>query len=235
MGKNPYKPIIAKIKKIINETPTIKTFVFDLKEPIKFKAGQFMQLTVPGLGEAPFTPSSSPFISNEMEITILKTGIVTEALHNLKEGDEVGLRGPFGKGYPVEKFENKIIYIIGGGVGLAPLRSLIFTLIHNYNNYKKIFIKYGARSPEELCFKRYYDEWSKIPNIELEITIDKPYPDWTGKVGLVTTLLENLKIDKDETYAVSCGPEIMLKFVTVKLLEQQFDPYKIYLSMNRKM
>ena len=109
MGKNPYKPIIAKIKKIINETPTIKTFVFDLKEPIKFKAGQFMQLTVPGLGEAPFTTSSSPFISNEMEITILKTGIVTEALHNLKEGDEVGLRGPFGKGYPVEKFENKIM------------------------------------------------------------------------------------------------------------------------------
>jgi len=237
--KNPYYPIDTVIEDIITETPTIKTFVLKPVRPIQFKAGQFMQLTVPGLGEAPFTPSSDPGITERMEITILKTGKVTDALHELSPGAKVGLRGPFGKGYPLEKLEGKNVLVVGGGVGLAPMRSLLYGLFADPSKYKKIVIKFGAREPAELSFRRQYDEWRALAgNISLQTTIDIPHPDWSGHVGLVTTLLEtdNIEgIDIVDSYALSCGPEIMLKFVTLKLLEIGYKPPQIYLSMNRKM
>ena len=234
--KNPYYPIETLVEDVIVETPTIKTFVLAPSRPIKFKAGQFMQLTVPGCGEAPFTPSSDPAITEKMEISILRTGKVTDALHELKPGAEVGLRGPFGKGYPMEKMEGKEVLVVGGGVGIAPLRSLIYARLANPKKYKRISIKLGARQPEELCFKRQHDAWSKAaPNVDFTTTIDVPAPAWTGHVGLVTTLLDGLDIDIANSIAVSCGPEIMLKFVTLKLLEVGYKPPQIYLSMNRKM
>jgi len=234
--KNPYYPIETLVEDVITETPTIKTFVLAPSKPIPFKAGQFMQLTVPGCGEAPFTPSSDPNVSEKMEISILRTGKVTDALHALKPGAEVGLRGPFGKGYPMDKMEGKEVLVVGGGVGLAPLRSLIYSLLSNPKRYKRVSIKYGARMPEELCFRRQYEGWAKAaPNVDFTNTIDVPAANWTGRVGLVTTLLDKLDIDLENSLAVSCGPEIMLKFVTLKLLEVGYKPPQIYLSMNRKM
>lgn len=234
--KNPYYPIDTVVEDIITETPTIKTFVLKPARPISFIAGQFMQLTVPGVGEAPFTPSSSPSVTEKMEITVLRTGKVTDALHELKPGTAVGLRGPFGKGYPFDKMEGKEVLVVGGGVGLAPLRSLIYALLENVKKYKRVSIKYGARLPEELCFRRQYEEWSKFArNVDFTNTIDVPAPGWTGRVGLVTTLLEDLDVNIPGGIAVSCGPEIMLKFVTIKLLEVGYTPPQIYLSMNRKM
>jgi len=233
--KNLYFPIQGELEDVIEETPTIKTFVIRPEAPIGFRAGQFMQLTVPGLGEAPFTPSSSPSVTEKMEISILKTGTVTNVLHEMKAGDTVGLRGPFGKGYPLDSFEDKEVLLVGGGVGLAPLRSLIFGLFENIDKFKRVSIKYGARMPEELLYRASYDEWSKKPKTDLTITIDVPAPGWTGKVGLVTTLLDDVDVDKSNSYVVSCGPSIMLKFVTAKLLEIGFQPEQIYLSMNRKM
>ncbi|OQX83991.1 MAG: hypothetical protein B6D63_05340 [Candidatus Latescibacteria bacterium 4484_7] len=236
MIENPYYPIDSVVEDIITETPTIKTFVLKPSRPIKFKAGQFMQLTVPGVGEAPFTPSSSPNVEDKMEITILRTGKVTEALHELEPGAKVGLRGPYGKGYPVDKMKGKEVLIVGGGVGLAPLRSLIYCLIEDASKYKRISIKYGAKNPEELCFKRQYDEWTRAAgNVDFTNTIDVPAPGWNGRVGLVTTLLDDLDIDISDSIAVSCGPQIMLKFVTLKLLDCGYEPPQIYLSMNRKM
>jgi len=234
--KNPYYPIDTVIEDIITETPTIKTFVLKPAKAIPFRAGQFMQLTVPGVGEAPFTPSSSPNVTEKMEITIMKTGKVTDALHELKPGTTVGLRGPFGKGYPLEKLEGTEVLVVGGGVGLAPLRSLIYALLEDVKKYKRVSIKYGARLPEELCFRRQYEEWgSTAPNVDFTNTIDVPAPGWTGNVGLVTTLLDKLDVDIANSYALSCGPEIMLKFVTLKLLEVGYTEPQIYLSMNRKM
>jgi len=233
---NPYYPIETLVEEVITETPTIKTFCLTPSRPIKFKAGQFMQLTVPGWGEAPFTPSSNPAVADKMEITILRTGKVTDALHALKPGAEVGLRGPFGKGYPMDKMEGKEVLVVGGGVGLAPLRSLIYALLSNPKKYKRVSIKYGARSPEELCFRRQHGEWAKAaPNVDFTVTIDVPASNWDGRVGLVTTLLDGLDIDLENSLAVSCGPEIMLKFVTLKMLEVGYKPPQIYLSMNRKM
>jgi NAD(P)H-flavin reductase len=233
--KNPYSPIQAEIEEVIEETPTNKTFVIRPETPIRFKAGQFMQLTVQGLGEAPFTPSSSPAVTEKMEITILKTGVVTDALHTMKAGDVVGLRGPFGKGYPLDKFENKDVLLVGGGVGLAPLRSLILAMFEEMAKYKRLSIKYGAKTPDELLYRASFDEWSKKSRTDLTVTIDVPAPGWKGKVGLVTTLLDDVDVDMPNSYVVSCGPAIMLRFVTYKLLEIGFQPEQIYLSMNRKM
>lgn len=232
---NAFLPVPALVEKIVVETPTIKTFVFRPAEPILFKAGQFVQLEVPGLGEAPFTPSSSPFDSEHLEITILKAGLVTDALHELEPGVTLGIRGPFGKGYPVKKLEGQNVLVVGGGVGLAPLRSLLYHLFEHLDAYRRVSIRYGARAPEELCFERQYAQWDAMSNVDFTPTIDRPAAGWTRHVGLVTTLLDDLDMDIDTTYALSCGPEIMLKFVTWKLLDLGFPPERIYLSMNRNM
>ena len=233
--ENIYQPLETEVLEVITETPTIKTLVLKPPRPIPFRAGQFMQLTVWGVGEAPFTPSSSPFDTEKMEITILRAGRVTDAVHKLKPGDKVGLRGPFGKGYPIEKFHGKEMLVVGGGVGLAPLRALLYALFHDPDKFKRVSIKYGARNPAELTFRRQYEEWEKLPNVDMEVTVDSANGNWDGKVGLVTNLLEEMDIDLNNAYAVSCGPEIMLKFVTLKLLGVGFKPEQIYLSMNRSM
>ena len=232
---NIYQPLKTEVIDIITETPTIKTLVLKPPQEIPFRAGQFMQLTIYGIGEAPFTPSSSPFNLETMEITILKAGHLTEAVHNLKPGDWVGLRGPFGEGYPLSKFKGKEILVVGGGVGLAPLRSLLYALFHNPQDFGRVSIKYGARIPSELSFRSQYKDWQKLPKVDFECTVDRSNGNWDGKVGLVTELLQDTGINLQNSFAVSCGPEIMLKFVTLKLLNVGFKSNQIYLSMNRKM
>ena len=229
---NAFVPVPARLEDIITETPTIKTFVFRPERPIPFKSGQFVQLELPGLGEAPFTPSSSPQEPERIEITILKTGLVTNALHEL---EPLGIRGPFGKGYPFKKLAGQDVLVIGGGVGLAPLRALLYQLFAEPEAYGRVSIRYGGRSPEELCFKRQHQEWGAREGVDFTPTIDRAAEGWTGHVGLVTTLLDDLDMDLERTYAVSCGPEVMLKFVTWKLLDLGFAPERIYLSMNRNM
>ena len=128
---NPYMPLAVRLEEVIDETPTIKTLVLRPEKPMPFRAGQFIELTVPGVGEAPFTPSSSPAEPERLEITILKTGKVTDKLHEAKVGDTLGLRGPFGKGYPLDKLRGKEVLLVGGGVGLAPLRALMYQLFDN--------------------------------------------------------------------------------------------------------
>jgi len=233
--KNAFVPVPAILEEVIVETPTIKTFVLKPAEPIPFRAGQFVQLEVPGLGEAPFTPSSSPFESDRMEITILKTGLVTNRLHELEPGVTLGIRGPFGKGYPIPKLAEQTVLVIGGGVGLAPLRSLLYHIEGEPDCCGAVSIKYGSRNPDEMCFRRMHEGWGAREGWDFTPTIDRFAPGWEGHVGLVTTLLDDLDLDLGKTYAVSCGPEVMLRFVTWKLLDVGFEPDRIYLSMNRNM
>lgn len=232
---NPYIPVEGRVEKVVTETPTIKTVVVKPVRPIPFKAGQFMQFTVPGIGEAPFTPSSSPSRPELLDFTIIKAGTVTNRIHELEPGDLVGVRGPFGKGYPVEKAEGHDVLVVGGGCGLAPLRSLIYILFENVDKYKNVRIKYGARTPQDLVYRDSYAEWGSIPNVMFDSTCDVGDTEWSGNVGVVTTILDNLDISIPDSYAFVCGPEIMLKFVTLKLLEIGYRPDQIYLSMNRRM
>jgi sulfite reductase subunit B len=232
---NIYLPKKITLTKIIDETPTIKTFVFKPENEFKFATGQFVELTYPGIGEAPFTPSSNPSKDDEFEITLMKAGKVTGFFHDAKNGTTFGLRGPYGNGYPLDSIKNKELLIVGGGVGLAPLRSLIYALNNRINDFKKIIICYGARSPQDIVYKYQIEEFKKLKKVEFRLTVDRADSGWKGNVGVVTTILDHLEIDPNEAISIVCGPPIMMKFATLKLLDLKFLPKNIYLSMEKNM
>jgi len=235
MVKNPYLPIEAGVEKIISETPNIKTFVLKPSQKIKFQTGQFVQLTIPGVGEAPFTPSSSPSQTEKIELTVMKVGLLTAQLHGIREGEMVGIRGPYGRGYPFDEFYDKEILILGGGVGMAPLRSLLLTLIENLDRLRRIVLCYGARTPEDIVYKSAFPEWKKNKKLEILRSVDKTAPGWDETEGLVTVLLDKIRMDLKNSVAVVCGPPIMMKFGTLKLLDLGYRPENIYLSMEKNM
>jgi len=235
ISSNPYTPIPAELVEVIDETPTIKTLVLAPAEPLAFTAGQFVQLTLPGVGEAPFTPSSSPHETERIGITVLRTGTVTERLHQCSPGQMLGLRGPFGKGYPIEKVAGKDVLVVGGGVGLAPLRALILALLSETGRPGRMSIKYGARCMEELLFRDQHAGWAAEGGVDFTCTIDRPQEGWSGPTGVVTTILKDLDVDKANCLAFVCGPSVMLKFATYALQEEGLGAEQIYLSMNRRM
>ncbi len=236
MSKNPYQPINGKITEIIDESSTIKSFVVVPEKKIKFETGQFVELTLPGEGEAPFTPSSSPSDSEKMEITIMKAGRVTGLLHQCKKGQKVGIRGPFGKGYPVNDFVGREVYIVGGGVGLAPIRSLFLTLVGRIKDFKSVVCRFGAKTPEDFIYKNaLFGPWQKIAGVNMKLTVDNANGKWKDNVGVVTTILSPVDVNIGNSVAVVCGPPIMMKFATLKLLEFGFKPANIYLSMEKNM
>jgi len=234
--KNPYEFTEAEILNITDETANIKTFTLKPKKEIPFKAGQFMDVTLPGIGEAPFTPSSNHNMTKTLDFTVMSAGRVTKLLHQAKPGDIVGIRGPYGTCYPLEKFRSKDILIVGGGVGLAPLRALIYALFNEVNNYNRIIVKYGSRTSKDIVYKNEIDSWrTKAPHVDIEISVDVGDDTWKGNVGLVTTVLKDLKVDMNNTVSIVCGPPVMMKFVTFKLLDLGFKNSDIYLSMEKNM
>ena len=234
---NPYESIASNIEKVIEETPTITTFVLKPEKPVSFATGQFIELAVPGMGEAPFTPSSLPSAKGNFDMTIMKVGRVTEAVHKMKKGETVFVRGPYGKGYPLDKFEGKDVLLVGGGVGLAPLRSLLLSLIEGIDKYNKVILKYGARTPEDIIYKEEVKKWADTDKVEVGLTVDKANGSWNGNVGVVTTILENLnkEVDLKNSVAVVCGPPIMMKFAVFKLMDVGYKEKDIYLSMEKNM
>lgn len=234
--KNPYSFIEAEILNIKDETRNIKTFTIRPKQPIPFRAGQFMDVSIPGSGEAPFTPSSNHNISDKFDFTIMSAGRITNMLHAMPVGGIVGLRGPYGTAYPVNEWKNREIFIVGGGVGLAPLRALLYALFNNINDYKKIIVKYGSRTSNDIVYKDEIELWrKKADNIDIELTVDVGDESWKGNVGIVTTIVKNSGIDINSAVSIVCGPPIMMKFVTFKLLDLGFKPENIHLSMEKNM
>ncbi len=234
--KNPYSHIEAEILNIKEETKNIKTFTLRPKQPITFRAGQFMDVSIPGSGEAPFTPSSNHNVSDKLDFTIMSAGRITKMLHAMPAGGIVGLRGPYGTAYPVNEWKGKEIFIVGGGVGLAPLRALLYALFNNVDDYKKIVVKYGSRTSGDIVYKDEIDSWRKrAGNIDIELTVDVGDESWKGNVGIVTTIVKAPGIDVSNAVSIVCGPPIMMKFVTLKLLDLGFAPKDIYLSMEKNM
>lgn len=235
--KNPYEYTEAEIIDVVDETSNIKTFTLKPKEEIPFRAGQFMDVTIPGIGEAPFTPSSNhDSFREKLDFTIMNAGRVTKLLHGLKKGDIVGVRGPYGTAYPLEDFKSKEVYIVGGGVGLAPLRALLYALFNEMEEYKKIIVKYGAKTSKDIVYKREIESWKrKAKHVDVELTVDIGDEAWKGNVGLVTTILKESKLDMTSAVAIVCGPPIMMKFSTFKLIDLGFKESNIYLSMEKNM
>jgi len=238
MIDNPYLPIKTEVLDVIEESSTIKTFRLKTETPLYFKAGQFVEMSIPGKGEAPFTPSSSPYEKDKLEITIMKAGRITAMIHNLKKGDTVGLRGPYGKEYPLSEYERKEILLVGGGVGLAPLRALFLALVHDIEKYKSVLFCCGSRTSSDIIYKDcVLDKWQSLDKkrIKFRITVDRKDDSWKGNVGLVTTTLDKLDINLKNSVTIVCGPPIMMKFATFKLLEVGYKPDQIYLSMEKNM
>ncbi len=234
-SKNPYRPIETKVVEVITETPTIKTLRLKPKEQLSFLTGQFIELTIPGVGEAPFTPSSRPSIKDTIEVTVMRVGKVTETIHRLKKGETVGLRGPFGTGYPLEEFKGKEVLVVGGGCGFAPLRSLMYEFFDKSNEFKALFFRGGCKTPQDFLYRKEIETWAKRDDLDLVLTVDEGDGIWKGNIGVVTTILDGIPIDTVKGIAVVCGPPIMMKFSTKKLLELGFKERNIYLSMEKNM
>jgi len=201
----------------------------------EYKSGQFAEVSVPGVGEAPISISSSPTRPGAIEFSIRRVGELTNALHELKPGDKIGIRGPFGNFFPLEEMEGRNLLIIGGGIGLAPLRSVILNIFDNRAKYGKIDIIYGARSPQDLVFTSEYEEWQKVENIRLHLTVDRGDENWKGNVGLVPTFLKELHPSPENTTSITCGPPIMIKFVIQALNEMGFPSEHIVTTLERRM
>ncbi len=238
MNPTLYMPIPAIIERIKEETPDIKTYTIRPDEPIPFRAGQFVELAVPGIGEAPFTPSSSPKISERMEITIMRTGRVTDCLDTMKEGGEVGVRGPMGRAYPIEDFHGREILIVGGGCGVGPLRSLLLALVEDLDSYARIIVRYGARTPDSIVFRdAQMRGWDQGGALDVMLTVDEGNPGWDGHVGMITSIMTEDYLDchAEDGIAVMCGPPVMMKYGTETLLALGYRPENIYLSLERNM
>jgi len=235
MQKNIYKPLKFKLDKVETESTLIKTFFLTPEKDFEFKAGQFIEVTIDGVGEAPYTPSSSAWIKDKMEVTIMKAGYVTEKMHGLQEGEILGVRGPFGRNYPIEKFYGKEVIILGGGVGIAPLRCLLLTMLEEAEKFKRIIICFGAKTPDDFIYKNWYKKLSSYKNVELLRTVDEADKKWKDTEGVVTVLLDKIQVNFKEALAVVCGPPIMMKFGTFALLEKGCIDENIYLSMEKNM
>jgi len=240
---NVYLPHTAKIEKIIDETfgeRAIRTFHFNfkdekLREEFTFESGQFAEYSVFGLGEAPFCISSSPTRKDHLEFAVLRIGKVTNALHRLGVGAEIGFRGPYGNSFPLDLLQGENLVFVAGGIGLAPLRSLIWNVIDNRDKYKNIDIIYGARSPSDLCFKYDLDTWDKDKTVNMVTTVDRSDESWTGRVGFVPKVLEEVAPSANNAIAIVCGPPIMIRFTFPVLEKLGFNPEQMITTLEKRM
>lgn len=198
--------------------------------------GQFIMLSLFGVGEIPISISSSPTnVSDSFEICVRAVGRVTNALHKLEAGDEVGIRGPLGKGFPIRIFEGNDLLIVAGGLGIAPLRSLIKYVFDNRRDFGKVHILLGCKSPNDILFFDEIEQWNKRMDVHYECTVDRAVPEWQGHVGLITTLIPGVDIEPERTFAVVVGPPVMYKFVIRELLAKNIPGRQILLSFERHM
>ena len=236
---NIYIPHKARIGSIKQETADIKSFQFELLDPevrknFKWKSGQFLILSVFGVGEATFTFANPQTRSEYVECSIKKTGLVTEALHDLEVGDIVAIRGPYGNWFPFEKFKGQNLLFVGGGIGIAAIRSPIEYSLDTRNDFKDITILYGGRSPLDICYFDKFDEWQG-KKANLVLTADKGSEGWKHKVGFVPAVLKEMKPSRDNCTVITCGPPIMIKFVLKELTDLGFAPEQIVTTLEMKM
>lgn len=232
-------PMVGIVTDIRQETPDVKTFRVNAPEGGKLfehLPGQCAMLCVPGVGEAMFSITSSPTNKEYQEFSIKKCGVLTDYLHELKVGDEIMVRGPYGNNFPVETaLKGKDLLFVAGGIGLAPLRSVINYVLDNRDNYGKVDILYGARSADDLVqLKEIEEVWMNSKDVNVHLTIDRPQEGWDGHVGFVPAYLKELELGADKTVLV-CGPPIMIKFVLAALIEMGYSKEQVYTTLELRM
>jgi len=236
--KNLYLPFKVKIAKIEKLSKDVK--LFRLKgdfakneQGLTFVPGQFILIGLFGYGEAPFGPASSSYQDEYIEVIIRRTGTLTEALHQLKQGDEVFMRGPYGNGFPLKFIEGKDMVLVTGGCGIPPIAALIEYIIANRERFGRVYLIYGARTPADLLMKDKLKEWEK--EIKVLLTIDKPTKNWSGHVGMVSELIDDIKINSKNAVAAMCGPGPMMDALERILRPLGISDRRIFVSMERKM
>ena len=239
MMRDPLFPILGVVTDIRTDTPDVKTFRVvgvDGKKPFIHIPGQCAMLSIPGVGEALFSITSSPTNEEYMEFSIKKCGCVTTWLHAMEVGQQITIRGPYGNGFPVDTdFAGKDLVFVAGGIGLAPLRSVINYVRHYRSRYGSVDIVYGARSKDDLVdYQEILDEWMQEDGINVHLTIDNPQEGWDGHVGFVPNYVKELGFDTSKT-VVMCGPPIMIKFTLAGLLDLGFDKTQVYTTFELKM
>lgn len=236
-----YKSEITSIHRLTAMENLYRIRIIDPKERrrFSFKAGQFLMLELPGIGEAPFSISSAPSSHGDVELCIRKAGNLTNFLGKADRGMRVGVRGPFGTSFPMEEMHGRNILLIAGGLGLAPLRAPIAYVQENRSLFKSVDIIYGTKDPSQLLFSYQYDMWRK-DDIGMTIIVEKPDSAWKGPIGLITKVLEQMAAERDEsfakdTYAIVCGPPVMFKFVCNMLTGIGIPMQKMFVSLERRM
>lgn len=231
-------PEFIRISNIKQMTALDKLFTVELPEGVSLghRPGQFVEVSVLGVGEAPISISSSPSRSDtSFELCVRNIGDVTGALHRLKPGGYIGIRGPFGRGFPIERFRGKDLLFVPGGLGLAPLRSLINQVLDERSHFGRVIILYGARNPSELLFADELKAWGKRDDLELLVTVDRGDENWSGNVGVVTTLFRKISVYPRNTVAVTVGPPVMYRFVLMELFGLGISEGNIWISLERRM
>ncbi len=234
-----YSPMEGTIVKTEQMTENEKFFEIELEggKELGHMPGQFVQFSIFGIGEAPISISSSPTKEKKstFEVVVRKAGMFTTAMHKLNVGDKIGVRGPFGRPFPVDDLKGNDLIFVAGGLGIVPLRSLINFVIDKRRNFGNISILLGCKEPKDRLFGDEIAEWEKMTDINYACTVDRADPEWKGNVGVITTLIPGVDIDVDRTYAVVVGPPIMYKFVIAELLKKKLSERQIVLSLERRM
>lgn len=232
-----YTPRMAKIIRTKQLTKLERWFEIELLNGVNLRhePGQFVQVSLFGIGEAPISVTSAPTQEGSFELCIRKVGMLTDVLHACDLGATIGIRGPFGSGFDLQSFMGKDILIVAGGIGIVPLRSLINAIIDDRGSYGRLIILYGAKHPDELLYREELAIWKEASDIEVHVTVDRPSPAWQGHTGVITTLIPGLDIDVDNTITAVVGPPVMYKFVLMALNTKRIPENNIYLSLERRM
>ncbi|MEM3574327.1 MAG: FAD/NAD(P)-binding protein [Candidatus Bathyarchaeia archaeon] len=240
--ENPYLAEECVIKRTKRQTPDTYTYFISYPRGSKklrtpFKPGQFIMISVLGVGEAPFSFSAWDYEEAIFETTIRTVGNVTSTLMRRGEGQRVWVRGPYGRGWPMEEARGRDILIVAGGIGIAPLKPVIELVAKNRRSYGSLEILYGAKTPDDLLFADEFNSWREIPDADLLLTVDSVPNgmEWDQNVGVVTTLFDKMRTEPNDSIVMTCGPEIMMKFVAKGLLAMGFQPKDLYLSLERRM
>jgi NAD(P)H-flavin reductase len=238
--ESPLKPELAEIIRVKEETPFLKTFTvrfLDKKKQKQFSfiPGKFVMASVFGFGEMPISISSSPYQKDSLQLTVNAVGNISRQMHLLGKGSVVGLRGPFGRGYPIQKFRKKNIIFFSGGCGMASMRSAVYAVNAKKELFGKLFLFHGCKSPQELLFAEDIAKWEKEQNFNVFVSVDKPTPDWKGNSGFVTDLIDKVDFPVENTFVLMCGPQAMMNIAIEKFRKHGFKPEQIFASLERLM